>query len=150
MFRITRLKPWLIASIGMGVWSILFAILANFTKDNTLQYVFITAWIILFFMSFYLIKTKSKKILSATFLIWSIYGYLALIPIIFNLIKENTQEVKMCVNRLWKIITPEHPIHSWIINNKDTINIINITSCIIFIVLVIIPLAYKWQSNPNE
>jgi hypothetical protein len=150
MFRITRLKPWLIASIGMGVWAILFAILANFTKDNTLQYVFITAWIILFFMSFYLIKRKSKKILSATFLTWSIYGYLALIPIIFNLIRENTQEVKMCVNRLWKIITPEHPIHSWIINNKDTINMINITSCIIFIVLVIIPLAYKWQSNPNE
>jgi hypothetical protein len=150
MFRITRLKPWLIASIGMGVWAILFAILANFTKDNTLQYVFITAWIILFFMSFYLIKRKSKKILSATFLTWSIYGNLALIPIIFNLIRENTQEVKMCVNRLWKIITPEHPIHSWIINNKDTINMINITSCIIFIVLVIIPLAYKWQSNPNE
>jgi hypothetical protein len=150
MFRITRLKPWLIASIGMGVWAILFAILSNFIKDNTYQYVYLVGWIILFSMSFYLIKNKSKKILSATFLIWSIYGYLALVFIIFKIIEDNTKEVKMCVNRLWKIITPEHPIHSWIINNRDTINLINITSCIIFIVFVIIPLAYKWQSNPNE
>jgi hypothetical protein len=150
MFRITRLKPWLIASIGMGVWAILFAILSNFIKDNTLLYVYLVGWIILFSMSFYMIKNKSKKILSATFLIWSIYGFFALVLIIFKIIEYNTKEVKMCVNRLWKIITPEHPIHSWIINNKDTINVINITSCIIFIVFVIIPLAYKWQSNPNE
>ncbi len=150
MFRITRLKPWLIASIGIGVWSILFAIIANFIKDDSIQYVYIVVWIILFSMSVYMIKNKSKKILSATFLIWSIYGFFALVLIIFKIIEDNTKEVKMCVNRLWKIITPEHPIHSWIINNKDTINLINITSCIIFIVFVIIPLAYKWQSNPNE
>lgn len=151
MFRITRLKPWLIASIGMGVWIIIFAIMSNFIKDESLlSYIYLFLWLVIFILGMYWIIKKNRKTWSATFLIWSIYGFLALIPIIFEIIKDNTREVKMCVNRLWKIITPEHPIHSWIINNKDTIQLLNITTCIIFIVLVIIPLAYKWQSNPNE
>jgi hypothetical protein len=149
MFRLTRLKPWLISIVGLGIWSIIFAILGQFLDKNT-QYVFLGLSFFALFYAIYLIQKKKRKMMAAIWLNWFVFSMLAIFPLLIFIIKENTYEIKECINQIYVITRPRHPINKWISNNQDTIQIMNIVGGFLLFLYVAIPLCFKWQANPNE
>jgi hypothetical protein len=69
LFRFTRLKPWISAIIGSGVWSIIFGLM-TFAFDEDIQFVFILFIVLCLFLSVQLIRSKQSKLFSALWLHW--------------------------------------------------------------------------------
>jgi hypothetical protein len=149
MFRLTRLKPWLISIVGQGIWGIIFAIIGQFLDGNSM-YVFLSLSIFAIVFASYLIHKKKRKMMAAIWLNWFVFSMLAIFPLIIVIIKENTYEIKECINQIYVITRPRHPINKWISNNQDTIQILNIVGGFLLFLYVAIPLCFKWQANPNE
>jgi hypothetical protein len=149
MFRITRLKPWIASVIGVGIWSILIALAAQLS-DNAVPYYLNFLVLLFLILASLFIGNKVTKLLAAIWLNWFAFSFLMFIPFGFEIIKQNTYAIWECVNNVRVLVRPEYPIYSWINDHWDIINAINIASGALIMVFVIIPLAYKWQSNPSE
>lgn len=151
MFRLTRLKPWLSAVIGSGVWSIILAIIGSNVRSgyamNIISLIIISVFIV---MSTMLIIKRMNKLHAGIWLNWLAFSFLMIVPLVANVILENTGEIRECINHIWTVTRPEMPIHTWIRGHWDTINMINVAFGFFFMLFVLIPLAYRWQSNPSE
>lgn len=151
MFRLTRLKPWLSAVIGLGVWVIILAIIgANINSAYAMDIISLLIISGFAVMAAVLIKKRMNKLHAGIWLNWLAFSVFAVLPIIAQVILENTGEIRECVHHVWTITRPELPIHTWINYHWDTINVINIAFGFFFMLFVLIPLAYRWQSNPSE
>ena len=149
LFRFTRLKPWISAIIGTGVWGIIFGLL-TFTFDEDIQYVFFLFILLSLFLSIQFIRTKQNKLFSALWLHWFSFSFLGFFPLLMTNIYRATGEINKCVNHVWVTVSPAYPIHDWINDNWMTIGFINWGIGILVTLFLIIPLCYRWQANPSE
>lgn len=149
LFRFTRLKPWISAIIGTGVWGIIFGLL-TFTFDEDIQYVFFLFILLSLFLSIQFIRTKQNKLFSALWLHWFSFSFLGFFPLLMTNIYRATGEINKCVNHVWVTVSPAYPIHDWINDNWISIGFINWGIGILVTLFLIIPLCYRWQANPSE
>ena len=149
LFRFTRLKPWISAIIGTGVWSIIFGLL-TFAFDEDIQYVFILFVFLCLFLSIQFIRSKHNKLFSALWLHWFSFGFLGFFPLLMYNIYRATGEINKCINHMWVTVRPAYPIHDWIDSNWASIGLINWSIGILVTLFLIIPLCYRWQANPSE
>lgn len=151
MFRLTRLKPWLSAVIGTGIWAILLTIIgANLRSSYAMDIISLFLVLLFAIMATTLITKRMNKLHAGIWLNWLSFSLFAIIPIVADIILNNTGEIRECVNHVWTVTRPELPIHTWIRSHWDVINEINIAFGFLFMLFVLIPLAYRWQSNPSE
>lgn len=149
LFRLTRLKPWLISILSMGILAILGTIVGNLLGKSSLI-VYLIAFSMVLFMAISFITKGKKKLWSAIFLNWFTFTFLSIPPIIMSFVLDQTREVKECIKQIMTVVQPEHPIHQWILNNKDLLLAGNVLFGFVVFIVVVIPLCYKWQSNSNE
>ncbi len=149
LFRFTRLKPWISAIIGSGVWSIIFGLM-TFAFDEDIQFVFILFIVLCLFLSVQLIRSKQSKLFSALWLHWFSFGFLGLFPLVMYNIYRATGDINKCINHVWVNVRPAYPIHDWINYNWDTIGLVNWGIGMLVALFLIIPLSYRWQANPSE
>lgn len=151
LFRLLRFKPWIAALLGLGLLMILGGIISmqlSSMEEISLLYGLFTLFCLI--MASNQIINRNSKFTSAVFLIWSALFLSALIPVIFMNIYEGSYGNGNCSNGKYYILVPEPPIHSWINKNWNLINWMNISFMMLYFIALIIPLAYKWQANPNE
>lgn len=149
LFRFTRLKPWISAIIGTGVWSIIFGLL-TFAFDEDIQYVFILFIFLCLFLGIQFIRSKQNKLFSALWLHWFSFSFLGFFPLLMYNIYRATGEINKCINHVWVTVRPAYPIHDWIDSNWASIGLINWCIGILVTLFLIIPLCYRWQANPSE
>lgn len=151
LFRLTGLKAWLIAIIGSIFWIILVSLISIQANSEIFFFYFILFLFALFFVtSFVLIRKKTWKTIGGVGFIWAMILLPSLLPIVMGLIYHHTTEITECINHRWQIVYPEPPIHGWIRENWELINGANIALKIGMMFTYIIPLAIRWQSNPEE
>ncbi len=149
LFRFTRLKPWISAIIGTGVWSIIFGLM-TFAFSEDIQYVFILFVFLCLFFSIQFIRSKRNKLFSALWLHWFSFGFLGFFPLLMYNIYKATGDINKCINHVWVTVRPAYPIHDWINDNWASIGLINWSIGILVTLFLIIPLCYRWQANPSE
>ena len=149
LFRLTRLKPWISAIIGTGVWAIIFGLL-TFAFEEDIQYVFILFIFLCLFLSVQFIRSKRNKLFSALSLHWFSFGFLGFFPLLMYNIYSATGEINKCINHVWVSVRPAYPIHDWINYNWATIGLLNWSIGMLVTLYVIIPLCHRWQANPSE
>ncbi len=151
MFRFTRLKNWLISIISFGIFCITIPLFDQFVKTDITATILVFIFIaITFVLSFVLIKSRKKKMLSAVFLHWFMFSISFAIPLAFNLIEKFTREQTECIKNILTVVKKQQPINFWINDNSETITYINIIFVLLIFIFYTIPMCYKWQSNPNE
>lgn len=155
-FRVTRLKHWFIALLGLGLWMILIGLVeVSFRLDDDLIILIVFLWAVLFFVMANLIQTKSKKLFAGIIYNWIFWLAGFIIPLI--IIRLDVIGRRNCYDygyygyeKLNQAITPACKMHYWIDHNWLLINVANIIIGLLLIYFVFIPLARKWQSNPEE
>ncbi len=152
MFRVTRLKQWLIAIVGLGIVGIIFAIIAQMSRSTDFMLYFYFLFIIsIALISILWIKNDKSKMITGVVLNWFAYLMGSFLITLAGIIIVNTKEIRKCINNYWVVIRPEPPIHKWLNDNMATnVQYINIVFILLMMVFVIIPLAYKWQANKAE
>lgn len=124
-FRLTRLKEWFISLISGCIALIFINIISN-PFENSLPYLITIAGIIVLVVSTVLIFLKKRKVISIVLLNWFTWSY----PFYFFMLDS---------------LYNSHL--SWRTRSHFVISCLVIFLPMIFIV---IPLAHKWQANPEE
>lgn len=149
LFRFSRLKPWLIALVGIGIWSILFSLI-SFLFSTSVEYLFLGMVVLAVLLAAMMIRSGKSKTYSVLWLHWFACTFPFVLPLLFHLIYRATFEEKACINNQWVVTVPEPPIHGWISRNWDLINSANIALIFLVFMFGIISLLYRWQANPHE
>jgi hypothetical protein len=146
-FRITRVRPWFIALIGIIVWSIIIGLVSNSSREIEVTIVFVLIlWLLFADIAFLQIKNQEQKRFSGVFLNWFIWSTSFVIPLVISLIFHLTY-VPCPVG---SDCPPEIPLHTWIGGHWTAIHLSNIVVMIVLIFVLFIPLARRWQANPEE
>jgi hypothetical protein len=148
-FRLTRLRHWFFGIIGILLWVILFSLLQVIVgRYNGLSIVRLFVWALLFVIIIINTSTKKRKLITGIAINWVLWFAPFVILIIMMLTYEYTY---VPCHDYYNISCPPQPeINVWISENWDTIHIINIIALVTTMWLVFIPLAKKWQANPEE
>ena len=150
LFRLTRLKPWISSIIGAGLWSMIFGLMTVFAQSEFL-YILLCYAIGTGILAWINIRRERNKLRSAMWLSWFSIAQFAIIPILFWIITENTKAKTACVNGYLEIVQKAAPIHDWLEMHDQAVLIYgNMGICFLVFMLIVIPLAYRWQANPSE
>jgi hypothetical protein len=169
-FRITRLKTWFISLIGCGIVALVYSLIVAITNNaSALGYLLL----VLFFgaLSAFMVLNKMNKTVGGVVYLWFIYGFLALVPVAVEwMIEASAPQSEYSVTstepfyeevkadevyhpyRETLVIPAEEPSaqHLFLKKNQDMIVLLNIPFTLLFFMLFVIPMAYRWQSNPEE
>lgn len=150
-FRFTRFKPWIVSVLGSGVVFVVFAIIANILNDeDDIVYVYLGFEVLCILMAMRHILGSRNKLHGGVWLNWSLLALIGFFPIIMKLIYDHTGRLTRCINNYLVVVREAKSIHIWIAENWDTIHGINVLILLAYLLMVYIPLAYKWQANPSE
>ncbi|HLP11978.1 MAG TPA: hypothetical protein VK177_08615 [Flavobacteriales bacterium] len=150
-FRITSLKAWLISIVGGIVWIILLGMSAvNSFGHNQIPTLVIILSLLFLILAIVLIRAKQTHTLAGIVFIWFMASMGFVFPFMMQIIYDHTHEVRECIDHVLTVTYREPDIHTWIQANWATIAYINAGLVIALVAFVIIPLSYKWQSNPEE
>jgi len=151
-FRVTKLKHWFMGIVGMGLWSILIAlttVLLNL-NDGFLLLIF-SIWVTTVIVGSILIISQKKKQLSGILYNWIFWVTPFIIPLIAAYIEFSTNNGCYYYSYNTEMAnTFECSINKWISSHWLLINSVNILVVLVVIYFAFIPLARKWQSNPEE
>ena len=151
LFRLLRFKPWIVGILGIGVVVICGAILSiSIDSTEEMYYIYVIFTLLCGIAALMIISKSQSKLVSAVFLIWFVTFAGALIPATFMNIYYQTAANWACDGNKYILYSPEHPIHSWINDNWNTINAINSGFILCYVLFMLIPLSYKWQANASE
>ncbi len=148
-FRITNLKPWLTGIVGVGIWCILLMLIGvSLRWENGILGFLLFLWVLFFTSSCFLIYSSRMKLYAGVIFNWFIW----LTPFVEIIIYVLLRDVfaSPCSPSYLKDCPPPHPLYTWLDTYMFEINITNITVIFILMFLMFIPLARKWQSNPEE
>ena len=147
-FRITRLKHWFMSAVGIGLWTILLALVGTALRiDKQFPVLLLCIWVIVSVLCIIYIVNRKKKLLSGIMYNWILWFMPFVLPLIFVAIEFNTSH--NCHLEAFKE-TINCQINQWINTNWVLINSVNILLIAVTLFLVFIPLVRKWQSNPDE
>lgn len=148
-FRLTRLKHWFIALIGIGLWIIVTVLIIVILKlEDNIFLLVLGIWAVLTFLAIRLILAKGSKLLSGILYNWAFWFTPAVIPFIVLYISVTAS------GKCSSVIPNYNPtlcnLNRWIGKNPEWILLINCIVILLAVYFVFIPLARKWQSNPEE
>lgn len=152
-FRITRLRTWFGAGIGVGIWMVIFSVLAAVTqgeKDAVLPVFFLVVIASVIFTAVNVSQRRRKVASGFTFLwaVWSLPAFgLALVYYIRSLIRHG--EYRYNVGGVMEMYEPS-PVAAWIDANGETIAAINLVIVLVLVALYVIPQGRRWQAAPEE
>lgn len=148
-FRITRLRIWFLSLLGSVLWGIILSLIgisSNMEEGMMLLFVILALGFVIF--SFMAIREKGNKLFSGLTLVWFTWMLPSIIPLIFGFIYSSTRLPCQYVGNTYNC--PTHPMHAWIDQNWLLINSMNFIFILLVVVFVLLPLARKWQANPEE
>jgi hypothetical protein len=171
-FRITQLKTWFISLIGCGIVALVYSLIVAITNNTSaLGYLLL----VLFFgaLSAFMVLSKMNKMVGGVVFLWFIYGFIALVPVAVDwMIEASAPQTEYSVTssesvtvyeevaedhvyhpyRETLVIPAEEPSaeHLFLKRNQEMIVLLNIPFTLLFFMLFVIPMAYRWQSNPEE
>lgn len=133
-FRLSRLKEWFFSIIGAGVVMIIISIIS--AAIDQFYPILFSFWIAFVLFSIISIFQKRRKKISAFTFNWFIWFLPLLIPLILAFLLE--------------LSPSEHPVKIFLEEYDYTIVQLNLIAIILYMVFIVIPLAYKWHANPEE
>lgn len=157
-FRMMKIRIWFAALVGIGIWAILLGLLFNLTnlKDEGVFYVLLFLCFVFLFVAVGLIQSSDKKFISGLAFLWAMWSQLAVLPLIMALLTEyyrfvsvEPMEYSEMANQA-TYVGGNHPVYTWIKQNTEALFTGNLVFFLILLVLIYIPLARKWQANPEE
>jgi len=145
-FRLTDLKTWFISIVGLGMLIVLFSIFLISSREIHKLYFTAITGSLLGLVAIWLIRKKSVKLLSGVFLNLFFYSIPFLFPIMVSLIRG-----RYYINTYSEYVEiTQHPIVEFIDDNHTLLFYTNLALIFLAIAFLIIPMAYKWRSNPEE
>jgi hypothetical protein len=151
LFRLLRFKPWIVGVLGIGVVVICGSILSiSIDSFEEMSYIYFGFVIICCIAAITMISKSKSKLISAVLLIWFVTFAGPLMPIVFYNIYQATGANWTCNGNLYVLYSPEKPIHTWINDNWNVINTLNVGFILAYTIFLLIPLSYKWQANASE
>lgn len=149
-FRITRLKHWFMGLIGVGLWSIIIVLSTVIFRlsEGIIPFVLLL-WVIFIVFGISQIITKKAKLISGIVFNWIFWFTPAVIPLIFT--QVGIISAKKCFTYVpLRARSSACETSKWITNHWEMILYLNVVLMLVLIYFVFIPLARKWQSNPEE
>lgn len=149
-FRITRLRTWIMSLVGVLLWVIILSA-STMTRDENAFSNGIYVLTVLFGLgAVFLIRSGTLKTLGGMTFTWFMGIQVMTVPLVFWSVYSNTFQVRECVDHIMTVTYEQPPIHDWIMKNWTTIHLGNILLTFALMFFLLIPLAIKWQSNPEE
>jgi len=148
-FRLTKLKSWVIALLSLMLWGIITGMYLTFSRSsNDGEGLFIIYSIGFGLCSTLLIFNKANKLLSAVFLNLFTWSLIYVIPVIYEYIKDHAR--RKYNNSEDMIKSPEaEKLYEFYRQNENTAHFLGFVFIFLMVSFVIIPLAKKWQANPE-
>lgn len=148
-FRLTRLKHWFIGIVGIGLWSIIVVLISILLKlDKEILPLIFIIWLSVVIVGSNLILARIKKQLAGIMYNWIFW----VTPFIIPLTMAYTDIITNDSCYLYSQNYDEYwcDVNHWIDGHLLLMFSVNILVMLLVIYFVFIPLARKWQSNPEE
>jgi len=148
-FRLTKLRSFVIALLSILLWGILTGMYFAFNKsaDNH-EYLFVFYFCLFGFLSIFMIYTQANKTLGAVFLNLFTWSLIYIIPLIYQTLLHNARRGHSYMEG-----EQQNPkafnSYQFYKEYQDLSFVISFVFIILMVSFVIIPLAKKWQANPE-
>ncbi|MHB1278191.1 MAG: hypothetical protein ACYC1Q_07320 [Bacteroidia bacterium] len=153
-FRMIKARIWFAALIGTGLWAILLGLIFSFSDMEEVGVFSVSLFLFLAFLALavWLILGKENKFFSGLTFLWAIWSQLAVLPLILAFVSEVYKYEERVVDTVQGPIVKEvkTPLYTWISDNIEYLFTANLVLFLLLLILVYIPLARKWQANPEE
>lgn len=147
-FRATRLKNWFIAIIGVGIWSILIAlVMVNVSyqySDQVFPAILMGLFVVFVIYLTTSVRNKNNKLIAGVVLNWVIWLLPAILPLLWTFLIEVTEV------ECYQGTCPDTPFHDFLRWNWSALLWGNLAVVILSMYLWLIPVARRWQANPEE
>jgi hypothetical protein len=155
-FRLTHIRTWFLALVTTGILALVFSIstaVIRYPDDWIVEAAIYITIIASFIVALQLIRKRTMRQVAGIALICFIWSFPFLIPGILNLLADRS----LRSGRLYELgeiqtYTNDKPpyIYEWVHTHEDLIHGLNVVFIILMAAFVIIPLARRWQANPEE
>lgn len=152
-FRITRLRTWFGAGIGMGIWLVIFAVLGALMGGDS--YGLLTVFFLLVIGSVIFtavnVSARRQKTASGFTFLWAVWSLPAVGLAMVYYIRRMLRGDEYRYNGQGNLIDYKPSlVAAWIDANGDLIASINFAVVLLLIALYVIPQARRWQAAPEE
>lgn len=149
-FRLTRTRTWVAALIGAPLWGILFMLLGVISRNTpTLTVMYIILALLFLIVSSVNIFNRSNKKYTGVLLTWFFWALPSFLPVCFAFLQSISRPETWYLNNMDHNATHDG-LYYMIENNWNTILYGNFIFIFMISCMVVIPLARKWQSNPEQ
>lgn len=153
-FRMMKVRIWFAALIGVGLWAIVLGLvftLSNMQDKGTL-YVLLFLFFVFISAAIGIIRSKGNKFISGLAYLWAIWMQLSALPMLVVIVMESYRHDQRIINTHpgYRMEEVKSPVYTWLEAHMDAIFTANLGLFLILLILVYIPLARKWQANPEE
>lgn len=154
-FRMIKARIWFAALIGVGLWAIVLGLVFSLSdmKEKGVFSVFLFLFLAFLALAIWLIRGKENKLFSGLTFLWAIWSQLAVLPLIVAFVMEAYGYEETIVKTIEGQISVERQrttAYTWFNDNIEHVFSINLGLFLVLLILIYIPLARKWQANPEE
>lgn len=152
-FRITRLRTWFGAGIGMGIWVVIFSVLAALTqgKEDVIApafFLLVAASLVFTAMN---VAARRRKTAAGFAFLWAVWSLPAVGLALVYYIRSLARRTEYRYDGGGNLTTYEpSPLAAWIDAHGETIALVNLLIVFILVALYVIPQARRWQAAPEE
>ncbi len=151
-YRITRLRTWFGAGVGVGVWVAIFAVMAAVTQNEDgpmLAFIFVAVAAIVY--AAINISRRRRKTSSGFAFLWGTWSLLVLVPLIIFYIRNLSRRTEYRYDARGNMTNYDvSPVATWIDGHSETIGFLNLLLVLALLAVYIIPQARRWQAAPEE
>ncbi|MBI1222037.1 MAG: hypothetical protein GC180_05485 [Bacteroidetes bacterium] len=145
-FRLVKLRLWFTALVSFGVMCIVYILLVSTArmKDAGNYILYFSLFALIAGLTIYWILNSKNKRLSAVGLLWFIWNLPSLVPLIYGFLME------LYNYNSYDDIHYEQSMQYWLREHQTQMGWWNMIWILLALYLILIPLARKWHSNPEE
>jgi|GEM_PF-2167848 len=145
-FRMTSIRVWFAALIGSGIVALLVSLLVISSNQGDFVLYFIGCLYGLFFLgSVALIRTRNRKFFSGILFLWTLWMQLSILPMIWGKLEDYHRH-----GYYDNAYEATNPTYQWITSHWHEMLEFNLILTLLLLAFVFMPLAKKWQANPEE
>ncbi|HCS21265.1 MAG TPA: hypothetical protein DIW47_12015 [Bacteroidetes bacterium] len=153
-FRMIKARIWFAALIGTGLWAILLGLVFSLSdmEEEGVFSVFLFLFLAFLALAVWLIRGKENKFFSGLTFLWAMWSQLAVFPLIVAFVSETYKYEERVVDTVYGPTVEEvkTPLYTWINDNFENIFTFNLGLFLVLLFLIYIPLARRWQANPEQ
>lgn len=154
-FRMMKARIWFAALIGVGLWAIVLGLVFSLSdmEEEGVFSVFLFLFLAFLALAIWLIRGKENKFFSGLTFLWAIWSQLAVLPLIVAFVMETYGYEETVVRTIDGQINVEKvrtTAYTWFNDNIEHVFSFNLGLFLVLLILIYIPLARKWQANPEE